>query len=369
MTRGEGRIRVLVNAINDNAEPRGPDRYLMALLPRMTLCDAELSLTVLLAPWQQRLRSALTAAGVETALADPPRAPAARLLWQAGVFPRLARDVAPDVVFLPNLIWTPGLRIPSVITAHDLLHFRSPEKFGLMKARLLRLVIGLALRRSDRIIAVSDFTARDAVRFAGVPESRLAVVPNGGPAPEPRPAGAEDDGSFLFVGKLERSKGIVAMVRAFLDRETLFERGARLRIVGPEGNAAAEIRAAMGPQSRGIERLGYVDDATLEGLYRSCRAFVFPSVAEGFGLVVLEAMARGAPVIAARATSLPEVVGDAGLLVEPDDEVGLADAMERIASDDRLFGELQRRGYARLAQFSWDDAAARMAGILREVAR
>lgn len=351
-------LRVLVNAINDNAHPRGPDRYLMEILHHLTALPEPPELHLMHAPWQRFFDTLDLGPGGQRSEIAAPRPPARRALWQATVFPRLAHDAGADVVFLPNLIWTPGLRLPTVMTAHDLLHFRTPEKFGHRKAALLRPLIRRALARSTRVIVPSDFTAADARQFAAVPPARLSVIPEGGPAPRPRNgAGPEGPPMFLFVGKVERTKNVDLLIRAFLSSQQLAAQDARLVIVGPDGNASADIAPLIAAASGRVERPGFLADDALEALYATCRGFAFPSTAEGFGLVVLEAMARGAPVIAAAATSLPEVVGEAGLLVPPGDVPALARAMERLAADDALMARLSAAGYARLEDFSWSRAA------------
>jgi glycosyltransferase involved in cell wall biosynthesis len=360
-------LHVLVNAINDNAVPRGPDRYLLELLPRLCAVDADLRFTLAHAPWQTALADAEVGPRVQKLALAAPRRPAARLIWQALRFPLIANQLGVQLTFLPNLIWTPGLRGPTVMTAHDLLHFRYPEKFGRLKAALLRRVIRLALRRSDAMIAVSEFTAKDVTRFGGVMEARITTIPEGGPPSSQRSEGATQD-FFLFVGKLERTKGITDLIRAFQQSEVLAKAGYRLVIIGPDGNASEEVATALRGDEARISRPGFVSDSCLHELYGTCRGFVFPSIAEGFGLVVLEAMAHGAPVIAANATSLPEVIGKAGLLVPPNDVEALRLAMERLARDDALFARLQEAGYARLQCFSWEEAAEATAKLFRKVA-
>ncbi|MFC2968278.1 glycosyltransferase family 4 protein [Acidimangrovimonas pyrenivorans] len=358
-------LHVLVNGINDNARPRGPDRYLMELLPRLLAADPGLEVTLAHAPWQRGLSETAFGPRVRLECLDPPRAPSRRLLWQATGFVDYANRLGADLTFLPNLIWAPRLRGPSVLVAHDMLHFRAPEKFGHLKAAALRRVIRRAVARSDRVIAVSAFTAADVVRFGGADPGRVVTITEGGPGRERR-AGAMPDRTFLFVGKLERTKGIVDLIHAFRDSALLARQNYRLLIVGPEGNATRDVEAALRGADARIELRGFVSEEELRDAFLRCRGFVFPSVAEGFGLVVLEAMARGAPVIAARATSLPEVVGEAGLLVPPGDRVALREALEALAGDDALFARLQRAGYDRLARYSWDSAGARTAALFRE---
>lgn len=362
------KLHVVINAVNDNVDPRGPDRYLLELIPEILRADTKIRLTTVVAPWQVALTQNLRQHGATLFVTQPPRRPAPRLIWQATRFPALARSLEPDLVFLPNLIWAPSPGAPTILTAHDLLHFRSPEKFGHLKTALLKPVIRKALASADRVIAVSDFTAGDCRRFADVPDTRLRVVTEGGPPPLPR-SQTQADKRFLYVGKIERSKGITTLVESFANSPLLHNLGYRLQIVGPEGNATTDVQAAIARSNAPIDLLGFVDADRLRGLYHRCRGFVFPSTAEGFGLVLLEAMAHGAPVITTRATSLPEVAGDAALLVDPDDPQQLLRAMERLGTDDAVFRDLQSRGYARLNAFSWETAGRETARIFREVAQ
>lgn len=366
---GNRPLRVLVNAINDNAHPRGPDRYLTELIKHMVALPGAPHIHLLYAPWQRFFDGLdLGPAGQRTEIAAP-RSPVLRLLWQATVFPRLANRLGADIVFLPNLIWTPGLRLPSVVTAHDLLHFRCPEKFGQLKAALLRFVIRKALAKATQVIAVSEFTAADAKTFGRAAARNLSVILEGGPKPCPRRVVTTTDPLFLFVGKVERTKNIDLLIRAFLSSEVLKEANAQLVIVGPDGNATADIAPLLALGEGRVIRPGFVSDEELEQLYATARGFVFPSTAEGFGLVILEAMARGAPVVAAAATSLPEVVGDAGILVPPGDAPALAKAMERLATDTALAARLTTAGYARLKDFSWERAARETLTVLDAAAQ
>ncbi|MCT4558961.1 MAG: glycosyltransferase family 4 protein [Pelagimonas sp.] len=358
-------MKILINAINDNAQPRGPDRYLQELLLVMAAQAPDITFHLCCAPWQTLFQQADYPDNVTVEVLYPARKPLVRAMWQAAVFPRLANARAPDLVFLPNYLWTPGLRAPSVLTAHDLLQFRALDKFGGVKARLLQRLIRWALRRVDHVISVSRFTAGDLDRFTRVPRHKITVIPEGGPDPRRRSAPAEMQ--FLYVGKIERSKNVDLLIRAFVASQVLAGLNARLVIAGPDGNGSEDIAPLL--QHPRVIRPGFVSEDALEHLYLTCRGFVFPSSAEGFGLVLLEAMARGAPVIAADATSLPEVMGDAGLLVPDQDEQALQQALEDLAQSDDLFTRLQAAGYDRLAQFSWDTAAQDTLGVFRKAAK
>jgi len=361
------KIHVLINAINDNEQPRGPDRYLLELVPALMSADPMLDIEIVHGPWQGELRRRMSGFGVRLRCLTPPRSPILRLFWQAIIFPKYANKTNPDVVFLPNLIFSPRIRSRIVMTAHDLLHFRAPSKFGTIKAALLRQIIKLAVRRANRIIAVSDFTRSDLVGFTKASEDRVKTILAGGPKPIKRGA-KKPSKFFLYAGKLERTKGIEDLITAFCESKKLADQNYQLYIVGPDGNASKKILKKIENSYGNVERLGFVSEEKLDDLFLTCRGFVFPSTAEGFGLVVLEAMAKGAPVIAARATSLPEVVGDAGMLFSPGDIGALTEALERLAFDDELYLSLQKSGYARLADFSWKRAGIQTARFLREMA-
>jgi len=208
------------------------------------------------------------------------------------------------------------------------------------------------------VISVSTFTSGDIRRFVGYPDSCIHQISEGGPDPKPPRPAKQDPPYFLYVGQLERSKNVEALIAAFCNSGVLAEKGVELMIAGNPGNAATDIRQLVKRSgSRRIKLLGYVDEETLGELYACCLGFVFPSLVEGFGLVLLEAMAHGAPVIAMRTGVVPDVVGDAGLLVDTDRGDGLQFAMEKLLGDPECREGLRDRGYQRLARFSWARAA------------
>jgi glycosyltransferase involved in cell wall biosynthesis len=360
--------RVIVNAINDNADIRGPDRYLLSLLPEMAKLAPDCAFELCHAPWQTGISAAQLPTNVHRVVLSPPRHPIVRAAWQAVVFPRWADARGADAVFLPNLIYTPDMKTPCVMTVHDLAHFRFPEKFGPVKGRVQRLQIRLAVRRPDRLIAVSEFTRKDLSRFAGTDDSRVTQIGEGGPDPVRRNGHPADPPFFLYVGRTEHSKNVEGLIEAFLSSPALREAKVRLFIAGTPGNAEKLIQERIRASDR-VVRLGFVSEEELRKLYLTATAFVFPSLVEGFGLVLLEAMAYGAPIVAMRATAVPDVVGDAGLLVDPGEKNGLRAAMERIMLEGGLRDALSRRGYSRLAKFSWSVAARQTWALIEEVAR
>jgi glycosyltransferase involved in cell wall biosynthesis len=364
------RLRVLVDGINDNAELRGPDRYILSLLAELADLAPASEFLLCHAPWQEAVRAASLADNVRRIELDSPRGRLKRAVWHATAFKGWADRQGFDMVFLPNIVLMPTLRTPCVMTVHDVAHFSRPEKFGYIKGRVQRVQVYWATRHPARLIAVSHSTRADMIGRLGTAPSRISVIEEGSPKPVERTGVAVDPPLLLYVGRVEKSKGVEGLVESFNASEVLARARARLVIAGSTGNAEQQLRRVLAASPPGrVERLGFVSEERLKELYTTCTAFVFPSRAEGFGLVLLEAMAHGAPVIAMRATAVPEVVGDAGILVDPADPDGLRLAMERIVTDPTLRATLAKRGYRRLEQFSWRRAAEQTLLLFQEALR
>jgi glycosyltransferase involved in cell wall biosynthesis len=225
-----------------------------------------------------------------------------------------------------------------------------------------------------RLIAVSECTRRDLLRLTRVPADHIDVILNGlepGLEPLVEPAARIrlrtrlrlPSQFFLYVGTLEPRKGIDTLIEAFAETAPRIKED--LVIAGKRGWSFQALFDQV--LSAGLERkvhfLDYVDDRDLAGLYSLATAFVLPSRYEGFGLTVLEAMACGAPVIASNAGALPEVLGNAGIFVAPDDMHGLANALWQVSRDKAFADDLRARGLVRAKLFSWADAATRTAVV------
>jgi glycosyltransferase involved in cell wall biosynthesis len=204
-----------------------------------------------------------------------------------------------------------------------------------------------AVRRADLILTLSESARTDIERVLGISRAKIRVTYLGGPPLDPEPSSKEP--YFLFVGGTEKRKNLAAVLEAFKSIE-----GFELRVVGQ--HKASPVHDPRTEQS-GVRWLGYIGEEKLVELYRHATALVFPSRYEGFGLPVLEAMARRTPVIAANRSSIPEVARGAAILVDPDDVDALRDAMRRVADDEALREELTRRGTEVVSGFSWDETA------------
>ncbi|MBA2945191.1 glycosyltransferase family 4 protein [Streptomyces sp. PSKA28] len=253
----------------------------------------------------------------------------------------------------------PGAR-PHVCTFHDLIHLRYPLYFAPSDNTVDRQRFWAA--RADRIIAVSEATAQDLVSMLGVPSSKITVVHHGVHIPNVATRNASGD-HLLYVGGRSGYKNWRILVEALRAPEL-----ASLRLMCSGGGAPTNEEKRLLADSRLSRRVDFVqaDEETLCRLYQSAVALVYPSLYEGFGLPPLEAMARGVPVIASRAASIPEVVSDAALLFSPCNLDELVDAIGRVL-DTSTREELTRRGLARARMFPWSKTTQRTIDVYREV--
>lgn len=287
-------------------------------------------------------------------LRDGGRGP--EVLWEQVTLPRILRRERASLVHAPNCFLPLRRPCPGVVTIHDLAWEEHPDDFARATALKYRTLAPRAARSAERVICPSSFTRDDVVHRYGVDEDRVRVI---GEAPSLAVGDAEPPpGAYILaVGDLRRKKNFGRLVEAYSRlRDDGLEH--RLVIAGTDAGEGEHLRAP------GVELPGYVSEERLDALMRGAELLVHPSLYEGFGLVIVEAMARGVPVAAARATALPETGGDAALYFDPLDVRDIADTITRALADP----ELSERGRARAAGLSWDDAAARTAAVYREVA-
>jgi glycosyltransferase involved in cell wall biosynthesis len=253
----------------------------------------------------------------------------------------------------------------TVTTFHDLFvltaEYSSPE-FRARFAEQAR----LAAERSDLLIAVSRFTANQVQELLKVEASRIRVIPHGTRSPDRVRETIAREKLVLTVGAIQKRKNIGRLVRAFEKMPA----GWRLAIAGAASGygAAEELQAVeQSPRRADIDVRGYVSAAALEELYQRAGIFAFPSLDEGFGMPVLDAMARGVPVVTSCRSALPEVAGDSAVFVAPEGIEELSDALRKLAQDESLRRDLTRRGLARAAEMTWEAAVERTWDVYREL--
>jgi glycosyltransferase involved in cell wall biosynthesis len=279
---------------------------------------------------------------------------------------------------------------PYIVTVHDLANlFFEWEEYSKLRIQLRRYRLKRGLERANRVIAVSEATRRDVAQLSGVPLQRLRMVYN---APDPeffapdRPDAAEarsrtleryqiQSPFLLYAGNIRRHKNIPRLVESFaVVREELAShpvyRDLRLVIIGDNLSQYPAVRqAVIRTRAEHVVRfLGFVPFETLRYFYQSCAAFVFPSRYEGFGLPPLEAMACGAPVVTSNVSSLPEVVGDAAILVNPENVFDIVRGIREALLDEELRARMISKGREQAAKFSWSRTAREVLDIYQEAA-
>jgi glycosyltransferase involved in cell wall biosynthesis len=279
---------------------------------------------------------------------------------------RLLIDAPPGDLFhsLNQRVDAPARR--TVSTFHDLFVMTSEYSSPEFRARFTDQARSAA-DKSDAIIAVSQFTADQVERWLGVAKDRIRVIHHGVRMPNERaPAASEREDLVLCVGAIQKRKNVARLVKAF---ERL-PKSWRLALAGaPDGyGAAEELRAVEeSPRRADIDVLGYVSAEALASLYRRAAIFAFPSLAEGFGMPVLEAMSHGAPVVTSQSSALPEVAGDAAILVDPFDPGAIAEALLRLVGNPDLRDDFARRGVERARAFTWESVVEQTWRVYTEI--
>ena len=287
----------------------------------------------------------------------------------------------------PQLFHTPHYVLPvltpcrSIVTIHDCIHLVFPQYLrGRIARTYARTAFWTAVHRASRILTVSEASKNDILRFFPVPPEKVTVIynaiadhfydePADGMMAKVRERYQLHDRFIMYAGNVKPHKNLERLIDAFvLLRQTAGYDDLRLLITGSEISKYATLRRAVHRYNlhKYVRFLGYQPEQTLAVLYRLADVFVFPSLYEGFGLPPLEAMASGTPVVVSNVSSLPEVVGDAGVLVNPYDATSIANGIRRVLDDSVLRQELKTRGHARARSFSWPESVKRIRDIYQD---
>lgn len=363
-------MRVLINGMQAGNNS-GTGRYTEELIRHLVALEADLDLTVWWplgvapGPWAQAVT-----------LVTHARTAWGRLRLERMV-QRTGHDF--DVVHYPASIGPLDGGANVVVTVHDCIFMRHPDWFRWERAEYYRWAGCRSARRAARVVADSEATAYDLRELMGVQPGRIDVVPLGvdrqfQPVAQSERAAVRQQYRLpsefmLYVGTLEPRKNIARLIRAW-DRvaDGLAE---DLVIAGRAGWKTEEIADALEGarhQSR-IHLCGFIEQEDLPAVIGAARSFVWPSLFEGFGLPVLEAMACGVPVLTSNNSSLPEVAGEGALLVDPESDDAVAEGLQRISSDDLLRARLAAAGLARAAEFTWERTAKQTLAVYERVAR
>lgn len=313
-------------------------------------------------------------------LFPPARHPILWYAWFEFSVARALRRLKPDVFFSPDNYLSLRASTPTVMITHDLAHLHYPEQIPGLVRRYYNHFVPRFLQRADRIVAVSDYTRQDIISQYQIPPEKVELIYNGCreqfvPVPKKEQAEMREKYAggrpyFFYLGAVHPRKNVDRMIRAFDRFKAATAAPLQLLIGGRLAWQTSDVRAAYeGAESKAdIHFLGHVPEADLPRLMGAAFALVYVSLFEGFGLPVLEALRCGVPVISSTTSSLPEVTGEAGLLVDPTSEEAIAEAMQRMYGEPELYRRLVAAAPGQVAKFSWDRAAAQLYEVLKTVA-
>lgn len=364
---GDRRLKVLVDATNLKPGQGGIRTYTIGLIQALA-AQPDVALVVATSVGDVAELGPIEIVDVSSRT----QGVAARALWREWNLASLARSLRADVVLSPVPELPLGrLPVPSVIVVHDVGPLVAPAFYSLPKKLRYQSFLPRACRAASAVVCVSQATLTGLHAATGTDPHRCEVIGEGPQLLEAGHAGQTSERPFLlYVGSLDPRKNVDTLVAAVVGSDPPLP--AQLVIVGPnEGGTSAELNervAQLGASDR-VRHLGFVDPSRLTALYRDATALVLPSIHEGFGLPVLEAMKSGTAVVASDIPPVREVAGDAALYVSsPLDAEAWRAALTRICSDDSLRAELIERGAAAAARFSWAEVGERFADLLHRVA-
>lgn len=336
-------MRVAIDATSMPANRTGVAHYLLELIGSL---DCELVLLTKAGDVDDLIRRAPAA---EIVICNLPNR-AARLAWEQGLLPGKIKKIAPDLLHSPHYSMPYATDLPVVAVMHDATFWLYPEAHEFHKRIWFRTVSYLTAKRAARLITVSNAAKADLINV-GIPDNKLDVVYHG--VDDSWFELATNPGDYLFfVGTLEPRKNLPRLLRAYRQSGLDIE----LRLAGALGWKTGELESEIA-NTPGVKLLGYVSDAEKREQMAGARAFVYPSLSEGFGIPILEAMAAGIPVVTSNISATAEVAGNAALTVDPLDTGALTEALVAAASDEPTRARLSIAGPQRASEFSWTRAA------------
>lgn len=312
----------------------------------------------------------------DTFLRRPASTPRTRILYEQWGIRKDLRRLGIDIVHYPASVGSFFSTRPMVVTVHDLTFLHNPSWYRYERAHYYRMAVAFSAPRATRIIAVSQATANEVTSLLRIPPERIDVIHNGvderyRPCNQDQIAAASAKYQlpkryFLFVGTIEPRKNVARLVRAWSQIAGNVEED--LVIAGRDGWKVGPIYQEVA-RSKYQDRIifpGFIEDEHLPAVISGATALAYPSLYEGFGLPVLEAMACCVPVLTSNVSSLPEVAGDAALLVDPTDVDALVHGLRRLAAEQELRDDLTKKGLERAKQFSWTRAATETLACYRK---
>jgi glycosyltransferase involved in cell wall biosynthesis len=372
-------VKIALNALllSQSASYRsaGISQYIYELLTQLRLRPPEQSYEAFVTYEPTEICLSPTPSFRTTVVSSAFRKPSMRVVWEQWIQPLVLARRPPDLIHALGYALPLAWRGRSIITICDLSFVRYPTLFNRSNAMYLATIARLSARKATTVLTISESTRRDVIRLFGVAPENVVTTYCGvsdrfQPAPETdipafRERNALPEKFFLYVGTIEPRKNVAGLVRAYARYRRDADNPLPLILAGGRGWKDREVFDLVDQLGLGdnVRFPGFVPSEDLPLWYSAATAFVYPSRYEGFGLPVADAMACGTPVIATTASSLPEVVGEAGKLVPPEDEESLTSALSQIASDSDLRRRLSLAGRKQAARFRWERMAAETAAV------
>lgn len=378
-------MKIGITTFGCDAGKSGISRYVIQLLREFARAPGAAQFEVLLSASEASVFQVESPQFTWLPLSPRLSPPLVNLLWHQVALPFWYRRRRFDVLFLPAAnrrvsIWLPG---PSVGTVHDFSALHVSGKYDPARTLYIRQVLPRLVHRLTHVLTVSESSRRDIVEYARVPEGKITVTPLGVDAALYHPGNRaeavrrvqEKHGIstpyVLYISRLEHpGKNHVRLIHAFARLRATGAIPHTLVLAGSDWDRADEVHraAATSGCADAIRFTGFMAGADLPDLYRAAAVFAFPSLYEGFGLPVLEAMASGVPVACSNTSSIPEVAGDAAALFDPNDEASIEAALRALILDEAAARRCAERGLARSREFTWAETARRTLRVLHDVA-
>jgi glycosyltransferase involved in cell wall biosynthesis len=374
-------MRVGIITFGGDGGKSGISHYIIKLLREFSHIETEAEFEVIVYENEQSVFIPANGRLAALTFGSLLRNPVVNVAWHQIGLPFLCKKRGYDILFLPAAnrrmpYWVP---CPTVGTVHDFSSTHVKDKYDPARMIFIKKLTPILIRRLDMILTVSENSKKDIIDFCGIAEDRIVVTPNGVDVEVYNPLNRQESVAaietkykverpfILYVSRIEHpGKNHVTLIRAFNCFKDKTGAPHKLILAGSKWSRSDEVEkvAEASPHVKDIRFIGFVDDADLPHLYRAAELFAFPSLYEGFGIPILEAMASGTPVICSNVSSMPEVAGDAALLFDPRDEFDMCSQMERIIVDREVREGCIEKGLIRAQNYSWAETAIRTLDVI-----
>lgn len=370
-------MRIVINAILYNERPRGVGVYINNLIEELSHIDNINEYYIYYGKWMNEYDfTKINKKNFKLIKSNAPRNKILRNIYQLFIFPFSAMKLKADIIHIPDTSPVLFKTAKIVSTIHDLAEFVYPEKYSTIQALMRRIIVKTQIKFSDKIITVSKYSRDNIINIMEIKKEKITTIYNGVNLEKFYKVNSkiildklklEKEKYILFVGEIERTKNVKIIIDSYKKLEN--KEDYKIVICGKAGNDYDNIKTLINEDiKKNIVFTGYVSDEELRELYSNAFAFVFPSLFEGFGLPILEALSCETPVISSNKTSLPEVGGEAILTFDPLNDLELVDMIKRI-EDENLRRKMKRLGIERLKNFSWEECSKHTKDIYENLIR